>query len=269
MNYQKSDVGEVYPNNLKCILNQTYFENYNLADYFQSTKKRSVYNLILDLLKEKRTETLMQKRLFRLVEKYIPNELFSFIDNNRSRLSIFQQINPSLVEMKLIMCLVDNNVKFNAEQFKELIKHELIDYKKLDFAIKITHMKTIEKLINYLPTIYSNRNDFSIWHDYLRLAKKLGYDLSKKDISFPKNLITCHDKANAQYTVLQDSINNKIVEDMYDSLYEKYYFLDKKYMIIPPRNADEIIQEGKNLKHCVGSYIERIINSETTILFLR
>ena len=40
-------------------------------------------------------------------------------------------------------------------------------------------------------------------------------------------------------------------------------------MIVPPKTAAEIVEEGHALHHCVGGYVSRVANKECVILFLR
>ena len=40
-------------------------------------------------------------------------------------------------------------------------------------------------------------------------------------------------------------------------------------MVIPPKSAEEIVEEGQKLHHCVGGYVSRVAKNECTILFLR
>ena len=40
-------------------------------------------------------------------------------------------------------------------------------------------------------------------------------------------------------------------------------------LIIPARCAEDLIEEGKALDHCVGSYAKRVARGETTIFFIR
>ena len=40
-------------------------------------------------------------------------------------------------------------------------------------------------------------------------------------------------------------------------------------MIVPPKTAAEIVEEGHALHHCVGGYVSRVANKECMILFLR
>lgn len=39
--------------------------------------------------------------------------------------------------------------------------------------------------------------------------------------------------------------------------------------MVVPSEAFDLINEGKNLCHCVGSYIERVANKESMIFFIR
>ena len=51
--------------------------------------------------------------------------------------------------------------------------------------------------------------------------------------------------------------------------YEKYHYQDKTFTILPPSSADEIVKEGKALRHCVANYVEQVAKKKTVILFLR
>ena len=55
----------------------------------------------------------------------------------------------------------------------------------------------------------------------------------------------------------------------YQDYADMYEYEDKRYCIIVPKSAIEIIDEGQNLHHCVAGYAERHINGVLTILFMR
>jgi hypothetical protein len=40
-------------------------------------------------------------------------------------------------------------------------------------------------------------------------------------------------------------------------------------MIIAPKSASDVINEGVNQRNCVGAYVNRVIDGQTVILFLR
>lgn len=46
-------------------------------------------------------------------------------------------------------------------------------------------------------------------------------------------------------------------------------FEDEDFIVRLPRSADEIIEEGSKMHHCVGTYVKRVVSGETIILFLR
>lgn len=48
-----------------------------------------------------------------------------------------------------------------------------------------------------------------------------------------------------------------------------YSYETAKYKIIVPESLKAIIEEGKNLHHCVGTYVDRVERGETDILFIR
>ncbi len=45
--------------------------------------------------------------------------------------------------------------------------------------------------------------------------------------------------------------------------------LDDEHLIVLPRKSKDITSEGKALSHCVGSYISKVADNDTTILFIR
>ena len=111
------------------------------------------------------------------------------------------------------------------------------------------------------------------WCDYIDAAKFIGYDLKNDVFLLPKDLMKSHDKAIAAQTALQKARRAGKTTDgekkRLKSLVKKYTYTDGRWLIRPPLHAEEIVAEGKALKHCVGGYADRHINGTTTILFLR
>ena len=50
---------------------------------------------------------------------------------------------------------------------------------------------------------------------------------------------------------------------------QKLEFADKTLAMVVPKEAFELINEGNNLHHCVGSYIKRVAKNESMIFFVR
>ena len=109
----------------------------------------------------------------------------------------------------------------------------------------------------------------ALWLDYIDAAKKLGYDLARRDVAFPKNLQGAHDSAIAAIRYEENEAARKAYEKRYEKLVKKYSFSALGLCIVVPEDDRQIINEGKILHHCVGGYAERHMTGKAKILFLR
>lgn len=132
---------------------------------------------------------------------------------------------------------------------------------------------SLERVRNYL--LRQQKKQQSVedveqrWTDYLDAAANLGLDLSNDVIRFPKNLNAAHDertKAWAQIQKLKEEEKHKARTKILEN---KYAFALDGLRIVVPKTPQEIIDEGKKLKHCVGGYADRHFAGSTVILFLR
>lgn len=108
-----------------------------------------------------------------------------------------------------------------------------------------------------------------LWLDYIDAAKKLKYDLARRDVAFPKDLQGAHDAAVAAIRYEENVAARKVYEKRYKRLKKKYSFSAMGLCIVVPEDDRQIINEGKTLCHCVGGYAERHMSGAATILFLR
>lgn len=49
----------------------------------------------------------------------------------------------------------------------------------------------------------------------------------------------------------------------------KYEYSDGIYCILAPKKPDDLVEEGRQLSHCVGSYVDRVAAMDTYIFFMR
>lgn len=125
---------------------------------------------------------------------------------------------------------------------------------------------TIRQTIHYLNRI-DGRAFF--WRDYLDMAERNGLDLTERTVCMPKDLGARHDQLVELETAKEIEAEKKAYKRRYKQLRKKYEFSMSGFRIIVPTCAQEIVQEGKTLHHCVGGYAARHISGATTILFLR
>ena len=138
------------------------------------------------------------------------------------------------------------------EQDRKNIKNLInIQYKNPDIDVVRMFRDTVYTMCDRVREILPNMNPFE--------AKTL------RELQWMHDQYT--DIANAQrYNGLKkdgrwDKFNKKRIE--------KYEKIGDEFEIIVPREPKDIINEGANLNHCVGSYLESVASGYKTILFLR
>lgn len=98
--------------------------------------------------------------------------------------------------------------------------------------------------------------------DYLQMCAAQNI----KPTLYSSYLKQTHDIASRNYKLYVSAQDEQKFEEHYKDVKAVYY---DDYVIMPPKGTRDVRQEGNSLNHCVASYIKRIIDGETTILFLR
>lgn len=149
--------------------------------------------------------------------------------------------------------------------------------------------KVLLNFCNYF-NIYENITwrDYIIYlTDYVRMNKVMGIKYEK----FPKYLVSKHDITSREFELHRKEYDEQIFREQTDydlewrpelklegegtvndidvSNVKIVYKRPDLYNIVAPTSTDDVRNEGKNLGHCVGSYIDRIIKGETKIMFMR
>lgn len=163
---------------------------------------------------------------------------------------------------------IDNSM--GIEEYKEIC--ELENNKRVieiarNFGIKYS------QIIEYIDTVFRyqripKRNALETWGDYLRMAKASGYILKGKK-KYPDSLKKEHDVVAYTYnTVTNHEIREKFIARVEENFNEvKYSF--EKLMVTVPKTPEEVVQEGKELHHCVSSYVGTIAEGKSIVCFIR
>lgn len=118
--------------------------------------------------------------------------------------------------------------------------------------------------------MYLHKQDCSavLYRDYRYMLDKLNTPASTNQTIYPKDLKVAHDDEVMKFNTIKHEANNKAYKRRLRGLV-KYEYQNTKYSIIVPKRLEEVLEEGKILNHCVGSYVENVSEGKTTILFLR
>ena len=129
---------------------------------------------------------------------------------------------------------------------------------------------SIEKAIDYL---YKQQSDpvakLSDYNDYLGFVEKLGLKMDKKTLH-PEDFWKAHDKLEEQIATLKDQEDlNKFLETQKKFTRMERSFERGDYLIRPAENPAELRKESRVLDHCVRTYVSKICEGRTSILFIR
>lgn len=167
------------------------------------------------------------------------------------------------------------------DQTIQWLCREKIDDDELKFIID---RMSIVQAVNYIrrqmcETGMNSRNVLTTWKDYLSMAKRLKMDTNDAIIYRVRKLNQRHNELVEEMHEREPEIRaaeilekNPHLEEILEEIKEIYAYSDKEFQILVPARIEDIMREGNELHHCVGSsdcYWERIERRESYILFLR
>lgn len=191
----------------------------------------------------------------------------NYLLKHRDLLNQLKPINPRFDQ---ITFAVNTNI-FNAKSIEKLSEKIYLNSKKfnevLEFIITKTRF-TKKQLINYLVSDKFNMKSLNDYDDYLNTVEKTGGDLNSSAFIFPKVLSTAHDEAHDKLKIIESEKYEILYQKRKADLY-KYRMDYNRLMIFPPEHVYDLINEGKVLHHCVSSYMSKLAEAKTNIMFIR
>ena len=124
------------------------------------------------------------------------------------------------------------------------------------------------KLIRFQNWVIKNSVRAYEYRDYQNMLERLGVDFKGDFRIMPKNFKQAHSDAIDAYNNMKDEIKKQ----GYHKRLQKLLGLEQtigNYTFVLPKELQELKEEGKNLKHCVGTYADSVACGETVIVFVR
>lgn len=119
----------------------------------------------------------------------------------------------------------------------------------------IDHLKTFEAMDNMQTLIRE-------LYDYVNMMSQL----SPKFDKYPKHFLTTHQIASRNYRRLKAEFDEKLFKNRIDKSLERTI---GDYRFIYPESTQAIKEEAAAQSNCVASYIQRVIDGQCHIMFLR
>ena len=176
-----------------------------------------------------------------------------------------------LVELFGIVCDVCTHKK-GRDKFQRLYavhdrEEDIFNEIKVGNSHKAFDFSTWEEyLLSYEREGYSRMSDMlSDWDDTLYMQKAVYGKVKDK---YPENLASAHNRITLKYNILKRETDAKAFAAMYEKS-KALEWMNSEYVIKAPETPDEMIDEAEQQQNCLTSYIQRVTDGETNIVFLR
>lgn len=137
--------------------------------------------------------------------------------------------------------------------FSELIK--VYGYTVKGLMSYLDYLKTYEALDNISSTLGE-------LYDYAKMMK----EVSNKFDKYPRHFLTTHQIACRNYNRLKQEFDEAKFKDRINKNMEKSF---GDYTFIYPKCIQDIKDEAVQMSNCVASYVQKVIDGQCDILFLR
>jgi hypothetical protein len=240
------------------INHESFLQHYESNRFIEYFIKMGLYNLANDFVISAYTNAINRAGKN-------PLEILKISKQQVNRLI---EMDGNLYTLRLLQAENVAGKKFTDEEMIYLTENS-IDIDRLE---KILQYTTAMKAIRYLKEVksYKKSNTSLIdWNDYLENCKTLEYDLRNEFILFPRHLKEAHDRTVLLVMDIKNKAMDVQLKDFMMQAVQKYKFNTEHYEIVVPNTTSDIVREGQELHHCVGTYVDRVVKGETTILFVR
>lgn len=167
--------------------------------------------------------------------------------------------------MKWTRNVVYNDMRWNLSEIPNVLKYGY------DFGEVIKYVeKQYNKHVADKSTYYNNyAHYFNLWRDYLNMCDLMCVEPER----FPSDIVGSHDNVVKAFQIAQDEIADRAISKLAEMatayLPDSQAYKDSDYVIVLPKSVHDIVQEGQNMHNCVGSYVNRIMNKQSLVFFVR
>ncbi len=140
--------------------------------------------------------------------------------------------------------------------------------------MKDEYSNELNRLLDYIVTQDTNISSYT---DYIKACKYLKLDMSLEKHRYPHDFKKWHNIRIDEYNtakLIEDEQKRKAFYQQFERVANKYEALQKNgrgFIAIIAHSPSELIQEGEELKHCVGkmNYDQKFAREESLIFFIR
>jgi hypothetical protein len=182
--------------------------------------------------------------------------MFSLIKDDEDFADKFKMLSYN---MPHIVNLIEN---FGYD-FKSLYKYCADRYFDSDYDSESQYRK--DRVVKHYKNFYG-KNLLSYIADFARMADMIWEEAGGLKNKYPKNIIQAHDYVTNLFNAKKEKFDEKMFQKLID---ERLEYSKGDLCVIHPQKTLEITNEGSALRHCVGSYVRKVIEGQSRIMFVR
>lgn len=130
--------------------------------------------------------------------------------------------------------------------------------------------KRLYQYLVYDTEVYQGIEDHREAWDYLKDYRRMCKEMDIAPDLCPRSLKLQHDIATRNYHVCLDERRRKRFHEVVKSEdYQRLQWTSGNWVVLIPSTPDDIIEEGRKQCHCVGSYVNMVLDGVYRICFLR
>lgn len=282
----------LYPENLKEVYAYNGWCRNGMETLAEKNIKFNVNRYVTQMRKMDWAEYLVKAGLIKLVRELVNdfywgmpdciNEsgttLREFLKLNGDRTSRMRQIDGNLLALQWLQYEQKKEKRITQETLTYLMEKKIYPRNCEDL---LESVGSVNRMVNYLKK-QKEKNALNLWDDYMRMAREEGFDVTDDIVRLPRNLRARHDelveirqeRADRERMKREKEKYKKLNGEIFKHLQEaaRFYWENDEYAFIPAGKCEELIKEGRELHHCVGSstrYMEKMAEGSSWIIFLR
>lgn len=274
---------------LKPLLKDSWLKYSQLDAFLRLTGAEDAFRYIELYQKHPQLEYLMKMGLWNIIDEGLSERsfrnLFDWRGQNPQKLLRVQVNKNDLLALSALATDIDTlklslylkkNTKLSLVELAQKRK-KLERLSQYDTCVRFECLKRVgisaEAALNYMEkqNQETSRGLYYVlidWTDYIRDCKKLELDLTDTAVVKPRDLQRAHQNVVAQLKIKADELLNKQIAKLKKTR-KRYNFSDGGLMAKVAGSAEELIAEGDALHHCVGTYADKHVKGQCTIILIR
>jgi hypothetical protein len=209
----------------------------------------------------------------KLAEKHINRKAvkpFEILGLDKPELQLANRL--SIEELELYkQAIKERGIRLSVEQIKQIERIGISSFNNtLKKASELGYELPMIRTLNYLRAQHdADGSDTSTLRDYWDMVVELEKSLPAEKV-FPKHLKAAHDQVMGLVQQKKNKATSEAIAKYAEEL-KPLEFEDKEtgLFIRAAASHEELINEGKYLHHCVGTYAKSVANRRTSIFFIR